>query len=116
MTSDPRLVLTLDAGGTKFAFNAIRGGRLLLDPVILPSNAGDLDACLARICAGFDAVHEATGRSAAAISFAFPGPADYPRGVIGDLGNLPAFRGGVALGPMLEDRYGVPVFLNNDGD
>src|SRR5438094_15967 len=34
----------------------------------------------------------------------------------GDLGNLPAFRGGVALGPMLQDRYGIPVFLNNDGD
>src|SRR5262249_38111798 len=48
--------------------------------------------------------------------FAFPGPADYPAGVIGELGNLPAFRGGVALGPMLHDRYGVPVFLNNDGD
>jgi glucokinase len=52
----------------------------------------------------------------AAISFAFPGPADYPRGIIEELGNLPAFRGGVALGPMLEDRFGVPVFINNDGD
>ena len=52
-----------------------------------------------------------------AISFAFPGPADYPTGIIGDLGNLPAFKGGgVALGPMLEDRFGVPVFMNNDGD
>ena len=52
----------------------------------------------------------------AAISFAFPGPADYPRGIIGDLPNLPAFRGGVALGAMLEDRFGIPVFINNDGD
>ena len=51
-----------------------------------------------------------------AISFAFPGPADYPAGIIGDLGNLPAFRGGVALGPMLEDKFKVPVFINNDGD
>ena len=51
-----------------------------------------------------------------AISFAFPGPADYPAGIIGDLGNLPGFRGGVALGPMLEDRFQIPVFINNDGD
>ena len=114
--SDPRVVLTLDAGGTKFAFNAMRGGKLLLEPVVLPSHADDLDACLGQLRKGFDAVHEATGKTAAAISFAFPGPADYPAGVIGDLGNLPAFRGGVALGPMLEDRFGVPVFLNNDGD
>jgi glucokinase len=51
-----------------------------------------------------------------AISFAFPGPADYPAGIVGDLGNLPAFRGGVALGPMLQEKFGLPVFLNNDGD
>ena len=42
--------------------------------------------------------------------------ADYPRGIIGDLGNLPGFRGGVALGPMLEEKFGIPVFMNNDGD
>ncbi len=51
-----------------------------------------------------------------AISFAFPGPADYPNGIIGDLGNLPCFRGGVALGPMLAEKFGIPVFINNDGD
>jgi glucokinase len=51
-----------------------------------------------------------------AISFAFPGPADYPNGIIGDLPNLPAFRGGVALGPMLARQFGIPVFVNNDGD
>jgi glucokinase len=115
-SDDSRVVLTLDAGGTKLTFNAMRGGRLLLDPLTLSSRADDLAACLTQIRSGFDAVHAATQKSAAAISFAFPGPADYPAGVIGDLGNLPAFRGGVALGPMLQERYGVPVFLNNDGD
>src|SRR6266704_999091 len=47
---------------------------------------------------------------------ASPGPADYPNGIIGDLGNLPGFRGGVALGPMLERKFGIPTFINNDGD
>ncbi len=51
-----------------------------------------------------------------AISFAFPGPADYLNGIIGDLPNLPAFRGGVALGPLLKDKFKLPVFINNDGD
>ena len=45
-----------------------------------------------------------------AISFAFPGPADYPNGIIGNLPNLTAFRGGVALGPMLEEKFQLPVF------
>jgi len=113
---DRRLILTLDAGGTKLVFNAIRGGQLLLEPLALASRADELKACLDQLRKGFDEVFAATGREAAAISFAFPGPADYRAGIIGDLGNLPAFRGGVALGPMLEDRYGVPVFINNDGD
>ena len=30
--------------------------------------------------------------------------------------DLPGFRGGVALGPMLEERFGIPTFINNDGD
>lgn len=52
-----------------------------------------------------------------AISFAFPGPADYPNGIIGGyLPNFPSFRDGVALGPFLQGKFGVPVFINNDGD
>jgi glucokinase len=113
---DRRVVLTLDAGGTKFAFNAMRGGRLLLEPLALPSLADDLAASLGQLRKGFDAVFEATGREAAALSFAFPGPADYRSGIIGELVNLPGFEGALALGPMLEDRYRLPVFINNDGD
>ncbi|HTL97718.1 MAG TPA: ROK family protein [Holophagaceae bacterium] len=110
------LVLTLDAGGTTFAFSAVQDGREALAPVVLPAMGGDLEACLGQVLKGFGAVHEATGKQARAISFAFPGPADYPRGVIGDLKNLPGFRGGVPLGPLLEERFQLPVFINNDGD
>lgn len=114
--TDPRVVLTLDAGGTRFRFSAIAGNREVGPGVTLPSRGDDLSACLAQIVEGFSRVRDEAGGSVAALSFAFPGPADYGAGVIGDLGNLPAFRGGVALGPMLEDRFGAPVFINNDGD
>ena len=112
---DPRTVLTLDAGGTTFVFGAMRGGQAILPPVTRPSQGHDLALCLRGIEDGFREAWERCG-GAAAISFAFPGPADYPNGVIGDLVNLPAFRGGVPLGPLLEERFGVPVLLNNDGD
>jgi glucokinase len=36
--------------------------------------------------------------------------------VIGDLPNFPSFRGGVALGPYLESVFGIPVYVNNDGN
>jgi glucokinase len=114
---DPRVVLTLDAGGTKFAFSAVQSDREVVEPITLPSNAHDLKLCLETIVEGFTRVKEKAPLAPVAVSFAFPGPADYPNGIIGGLGNLPAFKGGgIALGPMLEDRFGIPVFLNNDGD
>lgn len=114
--SDARIVLTLDAGGTNFVFSAVRANKEIVRPVRLPSHGHDLSLCLQTIVAGFELLRLQLPEPAVAISFAFPGPADYPGGIIGDLGNLPGFRGGVALGPMLEDHFNIPVFINNDGD
>jgi len=108
--------MTLDAGGTNFRFAAMRDHKPVTKTVALPSNGDNLDRCLANIVEGFASVKKLCPKPPVAISFAFPGPADYPNGIIGDLGNLPGFRGGVALGPMLEEKFGVPVFINNDGD
>jgi glucokinase len=113
---DRRIVMTLDAGGTNLKFSAIQGNRLLVAPIGIPSEADHLERCLGNLVRGFECVRQALPERPVAIGFAFPGPADYPAGIIGDLGNLPAFRGGVALGPMLQEKFGVPVFINNDGD
>lgn len=113
---EKRIVMTLDAGGTNFVFSAIQGNVEIVPPVTFPSHADHLDNCLATIVNGFTEINKQLPARAVAISFAFPGPADYPAGIIGDLGNLPAFRGGVALGPMLQEVFHLPVFINNDGD
>lgn len=113
---DKRIVMTLDAGGTNSVFSAIQGNQQILDEIVLPTYADNLDKCLPTLVEGFKKVRDRLEYAPVAISFAFPGPADYPNGIIGDLPNLPAFRGGVALGPMLEDKFGLPVFINNDGD
>jgi glucokinase len=114
--NDSRIVMTLDAGGTNFVFSAIQGNREIVAPVNLPSHARNLELCLQTVLKGFTMVRDALEKQPVAISFAFPGPSDFPNGIIGDLGNLPAFRGGVALGPMLEDHFRIPFFVNNDGD
>ncbi len=116
MGYDQRVVLTLDAGGTNFVFSAMRGNQELVAPIRKASHANDLDRCLANVIGGFQELRELLDEKVVAISFAFPGPADYAKGIIGDLPNFPAFAGGVPLGPMLEDRFGIPVFINNDGN
>ena len=115
--TDSRIVLTLDAGGTNMVFGAMKGGEYIIDPITFPANSHDLDLCLGTMVKGFEAVIEKLSERPVAISFAFPGPADYPNGIIGGyLPNFPSFRDGVALGPFLQGKFGVPVFINNDGD
>ena len=114
---DDRIVITLDAGGTNLVFGAMRGCEYITEPITYPSNAQDLDLCLDTMVKGFREVIDSLDEKPVAISFAFPGPADYPNGIIGGyLPNFPSFRDGVALGPFLQNEFGIPVFINNDGD
>lgn len=115
--NDTRTVITLDAGGTNFVFGAIQGNQFVLDPITLPARAHDLRACLETMVEGFQQIIDRLEGLPVAISFAFPGPADYPNGIIGGyLPNFPSFREGVALKAFLEEKFGLPVFINNDGD
>jgi glucokinase len=114
--NDNRIVLTLDAGGTNFVFSAIQGASPIVKEIRKDANAHNLILCINTMKEGFLELLAAIHKKAFAISFAFPGPADYPNGIIGDLNNLPAFRGGIPLKAILEEEFNLPVFINNDGD
>jgi glucokinase len=113
--NDERVVMTLDAGGTNFVFSAMQGNRPVVESFALPSNANHLARSLNTLVEGFRRVQAQLASAPVAISFAFPAPADYSHGIIVGPRNLPAYRD-VALGPMLEDEFGLPAFINNDGD
>ena len=110
------IIFILDAGGTGFKFSAVQDYKEIIEPFTIPSASSTLDEVLHKIIDGFRQCEDRCGCMARAISFCFPGPADYPNGIIGDLANLPTFRGGVALKQMLENEFKVPVYINNDGD
>jgi glucokinase len=112
---EPLTVLTLDAGGTNFVFSAISDFKKVGEAITLPANADNLDRCLSTIVTGFEQLTQQVTHFDA-ISFAFPGPADYHQGIIGDLPNFKAFKGGVPLGLILRRHFGVPVYINNDGN
>jgi predicted NBD/HSP70 family sugar kinase len=115
--SDSRTIITLDAGGTHFRFSAMRGCEAVTDTFELPTHPHDLSLLLEDLRTGFKHIIDRLSEKPVAISFAFPGPADYPNGVFPSrLTNFPCFEGGVALGAFLEDAFGLPVFINNDAD
>lgn len=114
---DNRVVLTLDAGGTNFVFSAVQAYKSIVEPVHRKAVNDDALSCLQCIAEGFrEVISRLNGIKPVAISFAFPGPADYANGVLGDLPNFPGFRGGVAMGAYLADEFGIPVYINNDGN
>lgn len=88
--NDRRIILTLDAGGTSFRFSAICGNKPVTESITMPSNGDDLDKCLAGIVEGFSLIRKQCPVMPVAISFAFPDPAGYSRGIIGDLGTSEA--------------------------
>lgn len=115
--NDKRIVITLDAGGTNFVFGAMQANEFIVEPYSVPSNSTELAPCLQSMVDGFEYIISQLPEEPVAISFAFPGPADYPNGIIGGyLPSFPSFRDGVALGAFLEEKFNLPVFINNDGD
>lgn len=114
--NDNRTVMTLDAGGTNFVFTAIRGCQEVVEPIRLDAVTDSVARCMEVLTEGFSRVKAALDTEPVAISFAFPGPADYEAGIIGDLPNFPCFRGGVPIGPYLAEQFNLPVFINNDGN
>lgn len=51
---DNRVVITLDAGGTNFVFGAMQASEFIVEPYTTPSNADNLERCLATMVAGFE--------------------------------------------------------------
>jgi len=100
----------------KFGFNAIGTSNIVVSSTILPAASQSIDEFIEKLISGFHAINKKHHNSARAISFCFPGPADYQKGVIGDLENLPIFKGGIPLKQILENEFNIPVFINNDGD
>lgn len=111
-----KTVFVLDGGGTNFKFSAISHWKEIIEPFTLPAASTTLEEMIQKIITGFEMVREKCQKNPDAISFCFPGPADYINGIIGDLENLPLCRGGVPLKKILENKFQVPVFINNDGD
>jgi glucokinase len=77
--------------------SAVRANQAVIESFSLPTEAADLNRCLGNIVGGFEKANQALPEPPVALSFPFPLPPITPRGIIGDLPNLPAFSGGVAL-------------------
>ena len=80
------IILTLDAGGTNLVFNAIGADNIVINTTTLSAPSKNIDEFIEKLISGFKIINRS---NASAISFCLPAPADYEKGIIGDLVNLP---------------------------
>src|SRR5689334_22430546 len=105
-------VLGIDVGGTKVEITTVIDGRSL-KPLQTQTPLSDSDALIDGIEALARKVIEQDGPPEA-IGVGVPSQIDFATGTVVSSVNIPLE--GVALKAELEDRFGVPVFVDNDAN
>lgn len=114
------LVVGVDIGGTKTALmvnDTAQGDEIARDTFSTPADAGP-EALIDRVCAAVERLVAETGRSVeqvCALGVAVPGQVDLDDGVVLLAGNLAGWRD-VPLRGMLQRRYDVPVWMDQDAN
>jgi glucokinase len=105
--------LGIDVGGTKVEITTVVEGRAVGDPMRTPTPLSDTAALIDGIEALAREVIERDGQ-VDAIGVGVPSQIDFATGTVISSVNIPLE--GVPLRAELEERFGVPVFVDNDAN
>jgi glucokinase len=105
-------IIGIDLGGTN-----VRGGLVnelqLSQLTSTKVNAeGSVEEVLEQL---FNLTDKLINKSVAAIGIGVPGLVDIQQGIVYDVVNIPSWRE-VPLKKLMEDRYSIPVVINNDAN
>ncbi len=105
-------VIGVDLGGTKILAGKVQDGRMTASHKTLVPVAGSENAVLGALIEAIDAVidEEVTG-----IGVGVPSVVDIEKGIVHDVQNIPSWKK-VYLKDILEHKYGVSVYINNDAN
>lgn len=102
----------VDLGGTKFSMGKVENGKVLEQTKEEISNSSSKEEILAVLTTKLDSLISPEVKG---IGIGVPGIVDQKTGVIYDIQNIPAWKE-VPLQELLEQRYRIPVSLNNDAN
>lgn len=104
--------LGVDLGGTNFKAGLVRDGQIISEatnPVDRYNSEKELIQIL------YKTIDTLINKNIKAIGVGVPGVLDPDLGIIYDILNLPMWKE-VPLRQLLEERYNLPVFMNNDAN
>lgn len=102
----------VDLGGTKFSMGKVENGLVLEQTQEQISNRASKEEILSILTTKLDSLITPEVKG---IGVGVPGIVDQKSGIIYDIQNIPAWKE-VPLRKLLEQRYGIPVALNNDAN
>lgn len=102
----------VDLGGTSFNMGRVINGMLVDELKRDIDSSGDEASVLQELTSSLDTIMTADVKG---IGIGVPGIVDTKTGIIYDIQNIPAWKE-VHLQQLLEERYDVPVVLNNDAN
>ena len=111
--TDNEALIGVDLGGTKVAAGRIDGNELTeIAQELIPAQSKDPEDVLDVVISIIDKLFD---DRVAGIGIGIPGLIDRQKGVVNDVQNIPSWKE-VPLKAILEDRFQVPVFLDNDAN
>ena len=105
-------IVGVDLGGTQVRVGKVRGEGLQRHHAARISGQESAQVVLDEVCAAIDAVFDGDVRG---IGCGVPSVVDLERGVVYTVENIPSWRE-VPLKAVLESRYRVPAYVNNDAN
>jgi len=107
-----RTVLGVDLGGTKVEVGAVRGGSV---QQLARRRISSHEAEVVVLGEVIDAIAELVDDSVIGIGCGVPSVIDVATGTVFEVENIPSWKR-VPLKARLEERFGVPVYVNNDAN
>ena len=105
-------IIGVDLGGTKVSVGAVTGGKVKrLERREVPAQES-AEVVLTEIT---DAIDQVFDQSVVGIGCGVPSVVDVDEGIVFDVENIPSWKE-MHLKAALEERFGVPVSINNDAN
>lgn len=111
-TTDDRKLIGVDLGGTNVRAGRVENGAIAQVEERPISSLGMRREIIEEVCETIQAV---ITPDTTAIGFGAPSVVDVEKGIVYSVINIPSWHE-VPLKQILEDRFGLPVFVNNDAN
>ena len=105
-------ILGVDLGGTNARAGVVRREQLGEVASIRINPKGTVEEVLEHL---FDLIDRTTTTDVAGIGIGVPSVVDVERGIVYDVQNIPSWQE-VPLKSLMEERYSIPVLVNNDAN